>query len=212
METFFLNLRRIRKIRGLSQEELADKLNVTRQTISGWETDRCQPDIEMLKMLADVLKVDVSELLYGTKPSGYPRYQKKYLIWFGVTGGIVVAFFIFRMFLFPMADAYTAQHFMVNYRYFLYFGLLQIGFFAAELFVPAAVCLFVPLQPKGYWRWIYFVAGIAVVLPSLLIFLGPMLNWQPPIINWLTGVAQYSAGRVAFLILLPVLSGILFFE
>lgn len=121
METFFLNLRRIRKIRGLSQEELADKLNVTRQTISGWETDRCQPDIEMLKMLADVLKVDVSELLYGTKPSGYPRYQKKYLIWFGVTGGIVVAFFIFRMFLFPMADAYTAQHFMVNYRYFSLF-------------------------------------------------------------------------------------------
>ena len=54
-----------RKREGLTQEELADRLHVTRQTISNYESMRSQPDIQMLTQLADCLQVSVEELIYG---------------------------------------------------------------------------------------------------------------------------------------------------
>ena len=57
------NIKRIRKSKGLSQEELAIKLNVVRQTVSKWENGMSVPDSSMLIMLADELDTTVSELL-----------------------------------------------------------------------------------------------------------------------------------------------------
>ena len=60
------NIKRIRKSKGLSQEELAIKLNIVRQTVSKWENGLSVPDSSMLIMLADELDTTVSELLGET--------------------------------------------------------------------------------------------------------------------------------------------------
>ena len=60
------NLRAIRKSKGLSQEELAIKLNVVRQTISKWEQGLSVPDSDMLISIAEVLETPVSTLLGET--------------------------------------------------------------------------------------------------------------------------------------------------
>ena len=57
------NIKQIRKARGLSQEELAIKLNVVRQTISKWEQGLSVPDSEMLILISEVLETPVSTLL-----------------------------------------------------------------------------------------------------------------------------------------------------
>ena len=57
------NIQSIRKSRGLSQEELAIKLNVVRQTISKWEQGLSVPDSEMLISISEVLETPVSTLL-----------------------------------------------------------------------------------------------------------------------------------------------------
>ena len=57
------NIKSIRKSKGLSQEELAIKLNVVRQTISKWEQGLSVPDSEMLISLSEVLETPVSTLL-----------------------------------------------------------------------------------------------------------------------------------------------------
>lgn len=57
------NIKTIRKSKGLSQEELAIKLNVVRQTISKWEQGLSVPDSEMLISLSEVLETPVSTLL-----------------------------------------------------------------------------------------------------------------------------------------------------
>ena len=57
------NIKRIRKSKGLSQEELAIKLNVVRQTVSKWENGLSVPDSSMLIILANELNTTVSELL-----------------------------------------------------------------------------------------------------------------------------------------------------
>lgn len=57
------NIKSIRKSKGLSQEELAIKLNVVRQTISKWEQGLSVPDSEMLISISEVLETPVSILL-----------------------------------------------------------------------------------------------------------------------------------------------------
>lgn len=57
------NIKAIRKSRGLSQEELAIKLNIVRQTISKWEKGLSVPDSDMLISISEVLEIPVSTLL-----------------------------------------------------------------------------------------------------------------------------------------------------
>ena len=49
----------------LSQEELADKVYVTRQTISSWENDKSYPDINSLILLSQVFSITIDNLLKG---------------------------------------------------------------------------------------------------------------------------------------------------
>ena len=57
------NIKSLRKSKGLSQEELAIKLNVVRQTISKWEQGLSVPDAEMLIKISEVFDTPVSTLL-----------------------------------------------------------------------------------------------------------------------------------------------------
>lgn len=57
------NIKAIRKSKGLSQEELAIKLNIVRQTISKWEKGLSVPDSDMLISISEVLETPVSTLL-----------------------------------------------------------------------------------------------------------------------------------------------------
>ena len=57
------NIKTIRKAKGLSQQELAVKLNVVRQTVSKWEQGLSVPDSDMLVLISDTLETPVSTLL-----------------------------------------------------------------------------------------------------------------------------------------------------
>ncbi|MCL2531405.1 MAG: helix-turn-helix domain-containing protein [Oscillospiraceae bacterium] len=57
------NIKQLRKAKNFSQEELAVRLNVVRQTVSKWEKGLSVPDADLLIQLADVLEVPVSSLL-----------------------------------------------------------------------------------------------------------------------------------------------------
>lgn len=57
------NIKLLRKNKGLTQEELAIRLNVVRQTVSKWEKGFSVPDAEMLQKMAEVLDVDIKQLL-----------------------------------------------------------------------------------------------------------------------------------------------------
>lgn len=62
------NIKSIRKSKGLSQEELALKLNVVRQTISKWEQGLSVPDAEMLISISEIFETPVSTLLGESIP------------------------------------------------------------------------------------------------------------------------------------------------
>ena len=66
MNMFSENLKTMRKAKGFTQEELAIKLNVVRQTVSKWEKGLSVPDADVLSKIADVLDTKVSILLGST--------------------------------------------------------------------------------------------------------------------------------------------------
>ena len=57
------NIKTLRKNKGLTQEELAARLNVVRQTVSKWEKGFSVPDADILQRIAEILEVDVKLLL-----------------------------------------------------------------------------------------------------------------------------------------------------
>ena len=112
---FSENLKLLRKKKGLSQEELAVRLNIVRQTVSKWEKGLSVPDADLLVKLADVLEVSVAELLGGNIPESEDtnelaeqlsrineqlaiKNRRSRRIW-KVALGILIAFLVFQIFL-----------------------------------------------------------------------------------------------------------------
>lgn len=62
------NIKTARKNKCMTQEELAERLNVVRQTVSKWEKNLSVPDADLLEKLADILNVDVHILLGAERP------------------------------------------------------------------------------------------------------------------------------------------------
>ena len=84
------NIVKLRKEQGMSQEQLAQKLRVTRQAVSNWETGRSQPDLDMLETLASAFGTDILVVIYGRMPAGADeetrsavrkRHLKKAVFW-----------------------------------------------------------------------------------------------------------------------------------
>lgn len=66
--TISQNLKDLRRLSGLTQEQVAEKVGLTRQAISGYESGRTQPDLAMLEQLAEVYGVEITDVLYGAGP------------------------------------------------------------------------------------------------------------------------------------------------
>lgn len=89
------NLIQLRKLNRMSQEELAEKVEVSRQTLSKWETGESLPDIEKCRLLAELFGVTLDDLVnYDSKASGFgipPRGKHAFgMVTVGEKGQIVI--------------------------------------------------------------------------------------------------------------------------
>ncbi len=81
------NIKKIRTELNMTQEELAEKISVTRQAVSNWETEKTQPDIETLEQISEVLGVTIEELIYGKQKSSQGTLEKGKDVMLNVTKG-----------------------------------------------------------------------------------------------------------------------------
>lgn len=63
----------LRRKQGLSQEQLAERINVSRQTVSKWESGQSTPDLEKLMALSELYSLSLDELVGKTSPSPAPE-------------------------------------------------------------------------------------------------------------------------------------------
>ena len=68
-ETFGQRLAALRKEKGLTQNDIADKVGITAQAVSKWENDQASPDIDILIKLSEIFDISLDELLGKVKPS-----------------------------------------------------------------------------------------------------------------------------------------------
>lgn len=77
---FYEKLQELRKSRGLTQEELAEALYVSRTAISKWESGRGYPSIDSLKAISNYFSVSIDDLLSGDKLIAIAEKENKYNI------------------------------------------------------------------------------------------------------------------------------------
>lgn len=122
------NIKQFRTQNKLTQDALAEKINVTRQTVSSWETDRTQPDIDMLEALSAALDVGVEELIYGKKNKVGLEPEKKpdrkiYTIVLTVFGTLLTAAGLVIVFIEFWDDLSFAKNFFALLPLLAGFGL-----------------------------------------------------------------------------------------
>lgn len=82
-------IQQLRKAKGISQEELADKIGVSRQAVSKWESEQTTPDVEKVLLLSDYFEVTTDYLLKGIEPAPgetAPGKEKPDALVFSITG------------------------------------------------------------------------------------------------------------------------------
>lgn len=90
----------LRKAKGMSQEGLADRIGVSRQTVSKWESEQSLPDLEKIILLSECFEVTTDYLLKGIEPKPDANHKKPDARIFSVTGtalnfiGLVMAIMI----------------------------------------------------------------------------------------------------------------------
>lgn len=76
------NIYNLRKERGFSQEYMAEKINVSRQTISNWELGETSPNPEQLLLLSKTLETSIDNLLGNDMIFKDSNEKKLYFLWF----------------------------------------------------------------------------------------------------------------------------------
>ncbi len=90
------NIKKLRTSKGFTQDDLAKKINVTRQAISSWENGRTQPDAQMLEKLSEVFEISLEELIYGEKrnttiETEVKNYRSTATVIIAILGSLLVA-------------------------------------------------------------------------------------------------------------------------
>ena len=73
----------LRKSKGFSQEELADKVGVSRQAVSKWESEQSTPDIEKIIVMSELFEVTTDYILKGTEPVNMTSRKTVYSLYSG---------------------------------------------------------------------------------------------------------------------------------
>lgn len=212
------NLRLLRRGKGITQDELADKLNVTRQTISSWETGRSEPDVETMLLLAQILDTDVSQLLGEESRETPPKLRKKYLLPCAIFGLLAATVMVLNVTLLPYLEQIARQTYVTYYAYCYASSIPQLGYLFGGSFISSCLCLFTPLRLPKRWRVICICTGIAFILPALLVSVECTLSHFFPQFSELLPQMPlsrlywfYPVVRTLIQKILPVVSGVLLF-
>lgn len=120
----------MRKEKGLTQEQLGEKMGVTNKTISRWETGKYMPDIDKLQDLSAALEISVNELLSGEKIEDVDAFVKK------ADANLVEALAESNTFGLQERIDFYKKKWMKEHK-----GFIVLGFLVWFLLLGVAICL-----------------------------------------------------------------------
>lgn len=105
------NIKTIRNAKDMTQDDLAEALFVTRQTVSNYENGRSQPDLDMLLKIAEVLETDITVIIYGPP---LPQSKKDNYKWLAIGTGVTL---LLGIVYWVLQNAFTSGPGLYGYRF-----------------------------------------------------------------------------------------------
>lgn len=171
------NIRALRTRADMSQDELAEKLFVTRQTVSNYENGKSRPDVEMLLRIAEVLGADMNAVLYGAEiPDAVKRERRREVKRMIVTGTVVLVLAAALWILTPIAAYLRNNTYTVGLYEFVKLLLRPAVFFAAGYGAVQGMMLLLPQKPAVEWGK-YVRIGVLAVLGLYAVWSVPVTVW-----------------------------------
>ncbi|MBR3751771.1 MAG: helix-turn-helix transcriptional regulator [Ruminiclostridium sp.] len=161
------NIKKLRTGQGLTQDQLAERLFVTRQTVSNWERGASQPDLEQLEAIAVALGVEVMELLYGPKER-FRISRKRVLI---AVGLLVLAAALWAgaiLYFEPLKSTWYRRMHNVTGWYWYRCGYMTVTVLLSAAGLMTLITGLAPIQLEKQGRRACLIVGSVFGLVSLL--------------------------------------------
>ena len=207
------NLKRLRQRSGLTQDDLAERLHVTRQAVSAWETGKNQPDVETLTAMADALRADVRELIYGpgAVEEGYARFQRRYVACTVLCAVVVIAWLVMEVTLEPYLYRLRMETFTILPGLVYLLVVPPLGVLAAGCLIPAFASLWADIRVRsvrarrvllalGLLALLYYIVWAAAysgLLPRVLNQWRPWWLWVMKLATVGNDLLRYSSMAVS---------------
>ena len=212
------HIKQIRKERGLTQEQLANKMHLTRQAISRWENGKTYPDIDSLTMLSKVLEVDITTLISGKESDTQGAFFRKKVktIWIHILLDVFVLLLVvlalpaLRKVAFRTnASSLSKLHICLDYflNGVLLFG---VGYVSSEIF-----SLYYTIRSTCHlWRSIILTSGLILLIPLVAICVRYAQlvidkNSSTPVFHFFGFFIFSKSGSFMLKYLFPLISGFL---
>lgn len=161
------NMKLLRKQKNMTQDELAEQLFVSRQTISNYENGKSNPDIEMLIKIAEILDSDVNILIFGipVTPDRKREYQR-----FGIGLGIFFILGVFLIIISPMVREWAAHYYDAGPAMAIQLLLIPVLLLMSGWLLMQTATVFFGakrIEGKGMQR-LYYAVIIFLILYAIL--------------------------------------------
>lgn len=162
------NIKDLRIAQNLTQDQLAEKLFVTRQTVSNYENGRSRPDIDMIVKISEVLECDVNTVLYGIKDNGRKTEHIKLAVGAVLTFVIVVL----SIYLEPITLQLRREHYLISFNFLLGFTLLPLIWMLTGWTVMQLACVaFKTRLPVPKWsKYVRYALAVFIFIFFILVF------------------------------------------
>lgn len=164
------NIRDLRTSQKMTQDQLAEKLYVSRQTLSNYETGRTRPDIDMLLAIAEQLDTSLDTILYGISyRNAMRKHRNRMIVCFVITIGL---FFLYS-FIGSYANGFSSRTYKVTKLFFLNISVIRpiacmmLGWSLCYAF---AMISRIRCQIKCHQKGIFAAVICVLLLYSILIF------------------------------------------
>ena len=155
------NIKKLRTAANLTQQELADRLHVTRQAVSSWEKGKNQPDIQTLELIAKELGVSLEEIIYGQKQQ---RNKKKLIIRAVIWGVVFAASLIVCLIIEPVILQWCGTHYIIWPCNIFNFIIRPVTYVLAGVFVCMFLSVFFKIHTeKKKTRCLLLFIGLGII-------------------------------------------------
>ena len=184
----------LRKAKGISQEELADKIGVSRQAVSKWESEQSTPDLEKVIIMSDFFEVTTDYILKGIEPARDKEEKSKEfaskILYVSSTAFIAVGLF------FAFGGWYAEQTMEVVWGSMIIQVVGVVGYFIGKLLSTE--------KAPFYIHWLNIV-GIAFIPVSVITgYLSILIFKQGWVAPYPSGIFHVLFFSIVFLIVLVI--------